>query len=596
MATEQGSFRRSTSPWRELLRLQEIRQPDAPAFTYLQNNNPVAAWNFRALAATVEGTAQWLSTRVSRGDRVVLAFPPGLEFASALWACLTAGIVAVPVYPPDIYRQESSLARLAAITAETQAAMILTTAGVFSSLDRFAAQNVVRQLPWNVVDRALETTASHGDEPMEPNDLAIIQYTSGSTMSPRGVMVSHANLLYALELLSAECSGSGNVVVGWVPLYHDLGLLGLALCPPFLGVHGVLMSPFEFLQHPVRWLQAITHYRGTLSGAPNFAYELCVQRVSDEQRKHLDLGCWEIAINGAEPIRPETIDAFANHFGPCGFRRNAFYSGYGLAEATLPVAGGPKLREPRSIVLCADRLRTDAAAIATSTGPRKQLAGCGQVLAGTEVRIVDPKTMRPCEANAIGEIWVRGPQVTLGYWQQPQETEKVFGGKLEGDCGVFLRTGDLGFLLDGELYVTGRIKDTIIVDGRNHYPQDLELTAEASHPLLRPGSSAAFAIDRGGECLAMVLELRNRKLAVDAAEVFANIRQTVANLHGIRPAELALVRPGGIPRTTSGKLRRQACREAYLNGELEQIASWPSAIDQLEVPIATPCRDGAVEG
>ncbi len=417
--------------------------------------------------------------------------------------------------------------------------------------------------------------------------LAFLQYTSGSTGTPKGVMLSHANLIHNSALIchAFEHTRSG-VGVFWLPSYHDMGLIGGILQPMYYGRPNVLMSPMSFLQKPLRWLQAISRYKSTVSGGPNFAYDLCVRRISPEERRTLDLSSWSLAFNGAEPIRPETIAEFTRTFAQCGFHPEAFYPCYGLAEATLMVTGGMKTALPVIRTFDAKALESNQAvdALPDEEGTRT-FVGCGKAFADQEVVIVDPETMTRRPDCRVGEIWVAGPSVAQGYWRHAEETAKSFLAYLkDSGRGPYLRTGDLGFLHDGELFVTGRLKDLIIIRGRNFYPQDIEQTVEKAHPLLRSSSSAVFMIEVAGrERLGVVAEIergRNRS-PQELDEVFEAIRKSVSAEHEIPMEAIVLIKAGSIPKTSSGKIQRHACRNGFLRGtDLEIVAQWRSWEDE----------------
>lgn len=405
----------------------------------------------------------------------------------------------------------------------------------------------------------------------KPNDLAILQYTSGSTRTPRGVMLTHANLLHNSAVIS-DCFGHSEQSRGviWLPHYHDMGLIGGILQTLFTGLEVTLMAPAAFVQRPRRWLEAITRYGGTTSGGPNSAYELCLRAIPPNQRNGLDLSTWDLAFNGAEPVRPQTLQAFTEAFGACGFRGEAFYPCYGLAEASLLVSGGEKGRLARVHVPAND----DA-----STGP---LVSCGPSRATKELLIVDPATRTPCAAGVPGEIWVRGRSVGLGYFGDDSGTEKTFGATLAGDATnhTYLRTGDLGVLDHaGELFITGRLKDLIVVAGANHHPQDIEWTMQHAHDSLQIDSGAAFAAETGdgAQRLFLIQELRRedeKQATTNPEPIFAAIRTEIVNAHGLRPASIALLPAGALMRTSSGKVRRRACRTAFLSGTIPTVATW----------------------
>src|SRR5262249_50851357 len=405
---------------------------------------------------------------------------------------------------------------------------------------------------------------------------AVVQYSSGSAAIPKGVRLSHGNLLHNLELIrnAFECTGECNSVF-WLPPYHDMGLIGGVLEPLYTGGSTVLMAPVAFLQSPFRWLDAISRTRAVISGAPNFAYDLCVQKITPEQLAKLDLGSWDLAFNGAEPIRPETLDRFAERFGRCGFRREAFYPCYGLAEATLFVTGSTRSAAPVLRSFAAKALERNQ--VQEDAGPEvKTLVGSGRCREVQRVVIVNPETCLPCPSGGVGEIWVEGGSVAQGYWNRPQETERTFRARLANSQeGTFLRTGDLGFLVDGELFVTGRAKDLIILQGKNHYPQDIELTVEESSRAVRPSCVAAFAAEiDGDEKLIVVAEIEREARGQNHDDTLAAIRRAVAEHHDIAVWSVVLIKTLTIPKTSSGKIQRHLCRERFMGNGLEIVAQW----------------------
>jgi acyl-CoA synthetase (AMP-forming)/AMP-acid ligase II len=520
-----------------LLQAQAARRGDDVALTFI--GEPDETMTYAGLDARARAIAALLQAHTRRGDRVVLLFQPGLDYVAAFCGCLYAGVVAVPVYLPRGPRQ---LPRLLAIVEDARPAAALGTAATLARLD----------LP-GVKPLAIE--AAGGDARVTPFDLAFLQYTSGSTGTPRGARVTQANLWHNAGLVHAAFGhGPDSVALLWVPPYHDMGLIGGIIQPLYGGFHGVLMSPTAFLKHPLGWLRAIDRFGATTSGGPNFAYDLCVERVKPQDLETIDLSRWKLAFNGAEPVRAATLDRFARTFAPCGFRREAFFPCYGLAEATLIVSGGAA----REVPVSSEALARDVVEAGSHT-----LVSCGPVLGDFELRIVDPLTLLPCEPGKVGEIWLRGPSVVDGYWSGRE------GFREDG----FLRTGDLGCLVDGELLVTGRLKDLVIVDGRNIYPQDLEASVERAHPTLKAGGGAAFALDGPTAERLVIVHEAERGAPVD--EVLAAVRRAIAADHDLAPAAVALLLPGGLPRTSSGKVRRAACREAFVAKSLPVQAMWP---------------------
>jgi amino acid adenylation domain-containing protein len=555
--------------WVEVLEHQAERKPHERAFLFLADGEREAEeLTYGELHRQARSMAAALSSETAAGDRALLLFQPGLEFVSAFFGCLYAGLLAVPCYPPRPRRPGSALR---AIAADCRPSVVLTCDELAPRLRSAGGRPPeLADLPCRTVGELVEAGAGRTVPPgPAPTGAAFLQYTSGSTASPKGVVVDHANLLANSEMMQRAFGMSPeSVVVGWLPLFHDMGLIGNVLQPLMAGASAVLLSPMAFLQRPLRWLEAISRYRGTVSGGPCFAFDLCARKLDDDSLEGLDLSSWEVAFCGAEPVRAEVLDRFAAAFGPWGFDRRAFYPCYGLAEATLFVTGGD--RGSQSSVLEVDPKALRRGRAMPRPGGRR-LVGCGRTWSATEVRIVEPRTGRPCRSGRIGEVWVRGPQVATGYWGNPAATAETFGAALDSR-GPFLRTGDLGFLDGGELILAGRLKDLLVVRGRNHYPQDLEATAEASHPAVRPGCVAAFPVDGEREELPVIVCEVRRRPRPDVAEVLAAVRQAVTLGHELPLAEVVLVRAGTIPKTSSGKIRRRACRERYLAGSLETVA------------------------
>ncbi|HVR97040.1 MAG TPA: condensation domain-containing protein, partial [Thermoanaerobaculia bacterium] len=509
----------------------------------------------------------------AEGERAVLLYPPGLDFIAAFFGCLYSGVVAVPAYPP---RGNRGLPRLASIVADASPRVVLTTSALLPRIQSWlptVAPDGTALIAMGALE--LEAAGSWRKPRLQPGTLAFLQYTSGSTALPKGVMVTHGNLLHNEESIRRAFGQSEeSVIVSWLPLYHDMGLIGGVLQPLYVGASCVLMSPLSFLQEPLRWLEAISRFRGTTSGGPNFAYDLCVRRIGEEARAGLDLSSWSVAFNGAEPVRAETLDRFAGAFASCGFHRRAFYPCYGLAEGTLFVTGGVQGVPPKVGAFDAAELALGRVQAAQDEGAARRLVSCGGSWMGQEVVVVDPGTGAPAASGGVGEIWVSGPSVAQGYWGKPDATVETFAARLASrPDDAFLCTGDLGFFQNGELFVTGRLKDLVIIRGRNHYPQDIELTAEASHDAVRPGCSAAFSIDAGGEeRLVLALELERRALsAPDVEGIAAAVRQAVAAEHEVLVHEVVLLRQGGVPKTSSGKVQRHAVRAGYLTEELDLV-------------------------
>lgn len=562
-------------------------QPHKKAYTFLKDGEVEAdALSYQELERLARVIAAKLQSFNAIGQRALLLYPPGLEFITAFFGCLYAGVVAVPAYPP---RPNQSMSRLLAITVDAEATFALTTTSVLANTQHWLVQNPdLAQLHWLATDRIDNNLAQSWQEPKVSSDtLVVLQYTSGSTGTPKGVMLNHSNLLHNCADLDLGWNHTvDSVIVSWLPTFHDMGLIYGVIEPLYKGCSCYLMSPVSFLQKPVRWLQAISSYKATHSGAPNFAYDLCLRRITPEQRTTLNLSSWRMALNGAEPIRAEVLKRFAETFKPCGFDLTAFCPGYGLAEATLKVAAVRQQDQPVFYTVEADALAQNRVVEAKSHQQNVQtLVGCGRSEIDTKIIIVHPESLTQCTSKEVGEIWVSGYSIAQGYWRKSEETQQSFQAYLaDTDVSVtaagrspepFLRTGDLGFIKDGELFVTGRIKDAIIIQGRNHYPQDIELTVEKSHPALRTGCGAAFSVEiKGEERLVVVQEVERsylRKLDVD--EVLGNIHQAVSAEHDLRVYAAVLIKTGTIPKTSSGKIQRQACRQKFLNNTLDVLTS-----------------------
>ena len=561
----------------DILRYRAVHQPDKLAFTFLPDGETACdRLTYRELDRISRAIAAQLQTLGLSGERALLLYPPGLDYLAAFFGCLYARVVAVSAYPPSNRRNTP---RIKAVVTDAQAAIALTKAAMLPKVQSLLANKTdLGNLQWLITDGLDSGIEDSWQKPFINRDtLAFLQYTSGSTGTPKGVMVSHGNLLHnaAITHHLMEHSPSSKFI-SWLPLYHDMGLVGGILQPLYGGFPCILMPPASFLQRPYRWLQAISHYKGTTSGAPNFAYELCIHKITLEQQETLDLRSWSVAFNGAEPIKHNTLERFHEKFAANGFRKQAFYPCYGMAEATLIVAGGLKTAMPVIKTIQADTLESNQVVEASveNNENTRSLVGCGQTLSEQQIVITNPKTLTRCLPNEIGEIWVSGPSVSQGYWNRTEETRQTFHAyQSDTGKGPFLRTGDLGFLHNGELFVTGRAKDLIIIHGRNLYPQDIELTAEHSHSALRLGSVAAFSVEVDDEeHLVVVQELEFRQKP-NLEKVAAAIRQAVTEEHEVQVYAVVLIKPGTIPKTSSGKIQRRACRVKFLEGDLEVIKS-----------------------
>ncbi|HEV2764701.1 MAG TPA: AMP-binding protein, partial [Pyrinomonadaceae bacterium] len=566
----------------DLLRGRAQYQPARPVYTFLNDGEAEEAQlTYAELDRRARAFSVVLRQTITEGARVLLLYPPGLEYITAFFGCLYAGAVAVPAYPP---RRNRSLLRLESIFADADANVALTTDEILARIaPRFPHHPQLESLRWLTTADVADAAADDWHAPgITPDALAFLQYTSGSTARPKGVMLSHRNLLHNERLIQlAFRQTEHSRIVGWLPLYHDMGLIGQVVQPLYSGGSCVLMSPVAFLQKPFRWLQAISRYGATTSGGPNFAYDLCARKVTAEQRATLDLSRWEIAFNGAEPIRHETVERFAAAFAPCGFRREAFIPCYGLAEATLLVSARTGT-SPVAIKRLEARALEQNRVLEADAGDAnaRTFVGCGRVTADQQLFIVDPDARAACEPGRVGEIWLSGASVARGYFNREAETEHTFRARLAGHDGdSFLRTGDLGFIADGELYITGRLKDLIIIRGLNHYPQDIELTVQGCHPALRVDAGAAFSLEVAGEERLIVVQEVDHRQAADWPAIIESISAAVAAAHEVQVAAVALIKAGSIPKTSSGKIQRHACRAAFETGSLNTVAErrWPDA-------------------
>ncbi len=559
----------------DLLRWRGLNQSAKKAYIFLANGEAETDhFTFGELDRRARAIAASLQAQHAHGARVLLLFPSGLDYVAAICGCFYAGAIAVPVAVPQL---SQSLQRIAAVSRDAQASFALTTAQILESVPPLI-QNLpeLQRLTWRAADdpKSIETEWRQPD--VTGDTVALLQYTSGSTGTPKGVIITHGNLVQQSYQLSRIFAYEPKTsCVTWLPMHHNTGLIGVVLQVIYGGFPLAFMPPLAFLERPARWLEAITRYHATVSAGPNFAYDVCVSAVPPEVRERLDLKTWDTAINGAEPIRVKTIDRFVEAFGPCGFRREAFFPCYGLTESTLIVSGGPKLSKVVTKNLQTAALENNLIVeTPAANGGGKEMVGSGQVMASDRVVIVNPTTLSECAPAEVGEIWARGPSVARGYWERLAETEETFAGFIAttGE-GPFLRTGDLGYLDNRQLFVTGRLKDLIIIRGRNHYPQDIELTMGLCHPALHPGFGAAFSVEQNDEeHLVVVQELKDA--GATAPEVIEAIRQAIAKAHGIQVHAVVLIRENSIPKTLSGKIQRSATRDAFLNNGLAVLAQW----------------------
>jgi acyl-CoA synthetase (AMP-forming)/AMP-acid ligase II len=590
----------------ELLRWRAFQQPEQRVYTYLADGETEGPHlTYAALDRQARAIGALLQSYNASGERALLLYPAGLEFIAAFFGCLYAGVIAVPLPPPNMAQPQRTLPRFRNIVNDAQPTLVLTTSSILSKAEGLFTQAPgLRKLHWLATDKPIVGAAEEWRDPAATvRTLALLQYTSGSTAIPKGVVVSHENLLEnSAHIAKAFEITSDSVSVMWLPVFHDMGLTNGIIQPMYEGGQCVLMPPQSFLQRPALWLQAVSKYKATISGGPNFAYEMCARKVTREQRDGLDLSSWKLAYNGAEPVRADTLKRFAATFASCGFHPSSFYPCYGLAEATLLVSGGLVKDEPILRTTQVAALEQNHNGVVETSDRRvnvRTLVGCGHAVADTRIVIVNPESLTACAPDEVGEIWVSAPSVAQGYWNRPEETALTFQAYLaDTGEGPFLRTGDLGFLGDGELFVTGRLKDLIIIGGRNLYPQEIELTVQQSHPAVRPACCAAFSVEVADEerlIVAAEVEPRyaskrhatngngngngngtshahtNGHLPLDVDAMVRAIRRAVAEEHDVRVHAVLLLRAGTLPMTSSGKLQRSACQAGFLDGTLASL-------------------------
>jgi acyl-CoA synthetase (AMP-forming)/AMP-acid ligase II len=542
----------------DVLRQRAELTPHKRAFLFLdKGEHEGASCTFAQLDRRAKAIGSRLAALGARGKQVLLPNPPGLEFVTNFFGCLYAGAVGVPACSSLLTTRKHD--RLRCIVEDAEVEFILAASA--KSLSSFCESTVGEEWTSPLTLLATDEVPEIEETEWSPincgsDDVAYIQYSSGSTSSPKGVVISHRNVMCNQRMFQQVFRTSDDsVIVSWLPHFHDMGLVAVIQRAIYVGMPAVLMAPIEFIRRPVQWLQAISRYRAAISIAPNFAYDLCVERVKDARVAELDLSCWQVALNGSEPVKAETMKRFTEKFAKTGFRAESFYPGYGLAEATVFVSS----RLPSALV-----------------ESRREIVSCGPACDSERLLIVDPKTRRRCSEGIEGEIWVAGSHVAQGYWKRPDETRETFKAYLnDNGAGPFLRTGDLGFLLEGELHVTGRLKDLIILHGKNHYPQDIEATVATSHPLLRRDCGAAFSVDvTGREELVVLQEVKRQTPVEKCFEIKCAIRQALAEDRAIKPYSVVLLKPNTIPKTSSGKIMRSACRADFLrNSFTENIFS-----------------------
>ncbi len=550
-------------------------QGDERALVFLTDRGAEdSALTFRELHDAANALAQRLAQTTKPGDRALLVFPPGLEFVIAFFGCLIAQVIAVPMMVP---RRQSARDSSASIMANCKPVLTLTSPALATRgdlVERFAGHD----LQWMTVDL---TPGERSDITLprpKADDVAFLQYTSGSTSDPKGVVVTHAMLLANMDMAQrALGTGKHSTCVNWLPLYHDMGLILSVVGSMYLGALCVLLAPSGFIQRPLTWLRAISHYRAEITASPNFAYDLCIARLRADQMEGVDLSSWKIILIGAEPIRAATIDKFAETFAPYGLAPPALNSGFGMAEATLIVSMSPVGAGYRKRPLSRNALQANIIRDATDNDDAQVIVGCGYPIPDSQLAIVDPQTLRRLPADTVGELWIHGPHVARSYWDNPDASAASLHAHIEGERGDWLRSGDLGFLdAQGQLFITGRIKDLIIIRGANHYPQDIELTVHRAHPALAQNGGAVFSVpdDRGEETLVIVQEVeRTARNRIDPEEIAGIIREAVAEQHEVFARHIVLIRPQTLPKTTSGKMQRSLTRKLWLEGKLDYLTT-----------------------
>ena len=585
------------SPYRhfaDILKQRSVNQKNDKALIFIEDGETeTTVLTFGEIFRKILTVSQMMVDQGTPGKRAILIYEPGPAFVIAFYACLYTRTLAIPVYPP---MNERDFRRIQSIIDDANAEIVLASDLVHSLISQaHRVDEVFKGVSWIVTDsgkKARDDSISLPDPAITEEDIAFLQYTSGSTGNPKGVMVTHGNLMHNQAFIKNVMGHSKKtMMVTWLPLYHDMGLVGNLLHPMYLGTPCVLMPPYAFLQKPVRWLKVISAYRGTTSGGPNFAYELCINKVTAAEKKTLDLRCWDVAFNGAEPVNPRTLDGFYQAFKSCGLKREALYPCYGMAESTLIVTGVGKKEPPKVHKADTRYFRRNAPASGNGDGRESAYVSCGKTFKGHQVIIVDHDTCEALGENAMGEIWVSGPSVAKGYWNKPEETKRCFQAYTRGDSrGPFLRTGDIGYLHHGDLYVVGRLKDLIVIHGKNYYPQDIEETVTETDPALRPGCCAVFSVPSGrGEAIVALQEVRKGMTDLpEKDKLIQSIQTRIQDIHHLTPLAIVLLQPGGLKKTTSGKIKRHACKAAYLDGTLKTIAqSRHPAVD----PIASTCAD-----
>lgn len=572
----------------EMLETQSKIYGSRKMFCFLEDGeNESDSKSFTEIQRSAKALAVELSKSANAGDRVLLLFPAGIDFVAGLFGCFYSGLVAVPAYPP---RKNRSFRRFEAIVRNCDPKVILTTRKIYHDIQKnYKDEDILVNANYVVYEDVDPGNAGQWKKPeITPQSLALLQYTSGSTGTPDGVMLTHRNILVNSAFIQKAFGHTDRSVgVNWLPPYHDMGLIGVLIQPIYVGFFNVIMPPSAFLLRPVNWLKAIGKYKATTAGGPNFALEHCVDRIKPEDKDTVDLTSVRPLFCGAEPVRKNTLERFTDFFKDHGMTADKIYPCYGLAESVLIVTGGDLMAKPVYCFVDEEGLKKGKVVIVepSSPGARSQV-GCGFPMAGTKV-VISNSAGDICKRGQIGEICVSGPSVAAGYWGDPIATNEVFGAFLNGSDGPYLRTGDLGFIEDGHLFITGRIKDLVIIRGQNFYPHDLEATVEASHEVVAPASAMAFMVDeQDNEKLALVAEVKRSALKEPNMDhVIEAIRHAITEVHGLQPGLIVLTRPGSVPKTSSGKNQRFECRKMLIEGTLDEITRWEAKASDTLVPL-----------
>lgn len=572
----------------DLLQWRAQEMPHKVAFTFLKDGvDETDQITFSQLDERARQIAARLQSESVENPTALLLYPQGIEHMCALWGCMYAGVRAVPLFVPQ---NDRVYKRIKSIAEDSGAQFVLCDRDSFDRMEaRFDRMPEIAKLDWMISDElSLELAQNWSFVPQERDTVAYYQYTSGSTGMPKGVMVSHGNVIYNVSDIDASWDHSEEtVLVSWLPIFHDMGLIYGFMQGVYNGFHTVLFSPNAFAQRPHTWLKAVTDYKATHTGGPNSSLIMCVEKILPEQRKNLDLSSLRVFFNGSEPVRESTLQSFSEAFSECGFKPEMHTPCYGLAEATLKVTATklgeyPNHLKVDSKELAKNKVQVVADNVADEDVETHVFVSSGITVQQTEVKIVDPVSNAICSDGSVGEIWVKGPTNAMGYYGKEEDTREIFQAHTsDTNEGPFMRTGDLGFFYKDELYIAGRLKDLIIVRGRNCYPQDIEEIVENCHPALSPSAGAAFSIDvEGEERLIVVQSVRRSHLKqLDTTKIFDSIRRSVSAQYGVKVHDIQLLMPASVPRTTSGKIQRRACKQAYSNNALKVIASWQQSLE-----------------